>query len=159
MREGDACPHMYKLLSGFAELYIGYGTERETIVRILKKDDYFGEQGLLSDAPSIYTVVMHSDALILEITKEDLASYIKEHPQDVIRIMKNQAQALNIFRKNMELLLEDIETLVSDKTKAGEIEAFKEQIKTKRASSEFTKQILRGKDLRAYFEGEFDTKG
>ena len=158
MREGEIYPHMYKILSGFAEVYLGYGTERETIVRILKKGDFFGETGILTGSASIYTVVMHSDALLLEISREDLAEYIKEHPQDIIRIMKNQAESLNVFRKNMELLMNDLEVMVSERAKEGELEEFKERVKSRGTAEEFTKQLLRGKDLKAYFTGEYDSR-
>ena len=73
IQEGESNMDMYKIISGHAEIYTGYGTEYESILAIKSKDDYFGEMGLFTGGkPAVYTVVAYSDLLLMRITEADI---------------------------------------------------------------------------------------
>ncbi len=61
IREGETNPDMYKIVQGNAELYTGYGTDKELLLGIIGPQSCFGEFGMLIGAPSIYTVAAYSD--------------------------------------------------------------------------------------------------
>ena len=71
VREGSNTD-MYKIISGHAEVYVGFGTKQEALIRIIGPQSCFGEIGMLLDKPSIYTVRAYSDILALRIRKEDM---------------------------------------------------------------------------------------
>ena len=110
VREGEANMDMYKIVSGNAEIYSGYGTENETILGIKSKGDYFGEMGLLTGGkPAIYTVVAYSDMVLLRITEADIDEYILKNHTDVYRIMQNMAESMYALKYGMDMYVRDLE--------------------------------------------------
>ncbi|MBE5826592.1 MAG: cyclic nucleotide-binding domain-containing protein [Butyrivibrio sp.] len=110
IKEGEANMDMYKIISGNAELYIGYGTENEAILGIKSKDDYFGEMGLLSGGkPSIYTVVAYSEMLLMRVTEADIDEFILKNHSDVYRIMRHMAESMYGFKYGMDMYIKDLE--------------------------------------------------
>ena len=47
----------------------------------LTAGDYFGEMGLLGNAPRNATITAADDTKLLELTKSDLSELSKEHPR------------------------------------------------------------------------------
>ena len=109
LREGEKNMDMYKSVTGNVEVYSGYGTEKETILSIKSKGDFFGEMGLFTDGkPAIYTVVAYSDVLINRITAADIDEFILNNHVDVYRIMKNMAESMYKLKYSMDLYVEDL---------------------------------------------------
>ena len=106
--EGTRNHEMYKILRGNVEIYVGYGTDRETLVGILGVQDCFGEFGVLLHAPSIYTVVAFSDLDILRINEGDMGDFIKENHHTIMGIMRNMAKTMNIMKTQIELLMDEM---------------------------------------------------
>ena len=106
--EGTRNHEMYKILRGNVEIYVGYGTDRETLVGILGAQDCFGEFGVLLHAPSIYTVVAFSDLDILRINEGDMGDFIKENHHTIMGIMRNMAKTMNIMKTQIELLMDEM---------------------------------------------------
>lgn len=109
LREGECNTTMFKILSGHAELYVGYGTPRESFIGIIGEQACFGEFGLLLGKPSIYTVIAYSDILALSINENDLDGFIKSNYASVIGIMRNMANSMLAMRVQSELLMEELE--------------------------------------------------
>ena len=107
LKEGEANMDMYKIVSGHVEVYAGYGTESETILGIMSKGSYFGELGLLTQKPAIYTIVAFSDLLLNRITMEEIDDYIANNHHDIFAIMKNMADTMYNLKFNIDLLLND----------------------------------------------------
>ena len=137
VQEGEMSLDMYKLVSGKAEMYVGYGTERETFIGILSKGDYFGEMGLLARRPAIYTIVMYSDGLLLRITPQDIVDYIKNNERDILSIMVHMANSMYNLKTNIDLLTEDINEMIHEKKNEEEIKALQERIRASRLTKEF----------------------
>ena len=138
VQEGEVNMDMYKLVSGKAEVYVGYGTDKETLVGILSENSYFGEIGFLSSKPAIYTIVMYSDGLLLRITAQDFVGYIQTNPKDIVAIMRHMADTMYTLKKNIELLSNDLLTMTEEKKTAEELEAWKQKVK----ASRITKDML-----------------
>ena len=138
LRENEIDSRMYKVVSGKMEVYIGYGTDRETIIGILSEGAYFGELGVLTDSASIYTVVAYCDSLILEIKKDEIENYASLNYRDLLSIMTNMAASLIEFKKNIEMLTDDIAHLLEDRENAEKTMELKNRIR----NSDITRMMV-----------------
>ncbi len=110
LTEGESNIDMYKIIKGHAEVYMGYETERETLVSIIGPQDCFGQFGMLLERPALYTVIAYSDVVVLRIKKDELDDFIRDNHKTVMDIMKNMAETVVTMRSQVELLLDDIKT-------------------------------------------------
>ena len=108
IREGCVYSEMYKILSGSVAVYMKYGERDEYLIGIYSKSRCFGEMNVLSEQPSIYTVVAYDDVLLMRIEKESLEEFIRNHPRNAIDIMQNMVHTFIVMQKNIDLLLNDI---------------------------------------------------
>ena len=108
LSEGEVNLDMYKIVKGFAEVYMGYGTENEEIVSIIDEGSCFGEFGLLLKKPSIYTVVAFSDVYALRVTEGEMGDFVQNNHKYIIDIMKNMAENMEVMHMQIELLMEEI---------------------------------------------------
>ena len=106
--EGELNLDMYKIVSGHAEVYMGYGTERETLIGIIGPQSCFGEFGMLLEKPAIYTVVAYSDILLMRITKDEMGDFVQQNHRNIINIMENMAQTMLTMRAQIDLLINDL---------------------------------------------------
>ena len=139
LREGDTDTNLYKVLSGNVEVYSGFGTDRENILGILSKGDYFGEMGLLTGAPAIYTVIAYNNPLVLSVEKDDLLSYVKQNYSDLIAIMENMARSMLNMKKNIDLLTNDAAFLLKDRQDTKKAQELKQRI----TESDIRKAMIR----------------
>ena len=108
LKEGEVNLDMYKIIKGNAELYTGYGTDKEVLLGIIGPQSCFGEFGLLMQAPSIYTVVAFSDVFALRVTSGEMGDFVQENHKNVLDIMRNMARTMMIMQQQIELLTEEI---------------------------------------------------
>ncbi len=139
LREGDTDTNLYKVLSGNVEVYSGFGTDRENILGILSEGDYFGEMGLLTGAPAIYTVIAYNNPLVLSVEKDDLFSYVKQNYRDLIAIMENMARSMLNMKKNIDLLTNDAAFLLKDREDTKKAQELKQRI----TESDIRKAMIR----------------
>ena len=109
IREGEINADMFKIISGHAEVYVGFGTTQETLIKIIGPQSCFGELGMLLGKPSIYTVRAYSDILVFKICKEDMYDFVSENQKNVIDIMRNMASTMMTMRYHIDLLIKEIE--------------------------------------------------
>ena len=109
LAEGELSSDMYKILDGHAEVYINYGTQRETLIGIIGPQACFGEFGLLLNKPAIYTVIAYSEILLIRITADELGDFVTQNQKSIIDIMKNMSRTMLTMRTQMDLLLNDLE--------------------------------------------------
>lgn len=107
-KEGETYQEMYKILSGSVALYNRYGEKDEFLIGIYSKPKCFGELGILSDQPSLYTVVAYDEVLAMRITKDSLEEFVRNNPRNAIDIMRNMTHTVKVMQKNIDLLLDDI---------------------------------------------------
>ena len=139
LREGDTDTNLYKVLSGNVEVYSGFGTDRENILGILSEGDYFGEMGLLTGAPAIYTVIAYNNPLVLSVEKDNLLSYVKQNYSDLIAIMENMARSMLNMKKNIDLLTNDAAFLLKDRNDTKKAQELKQRI----TESDIRKAMIR----------------
>ncbi len=108
LTEGEHNLDMYKIVKGHAEVYMGYGTDRETLIGIIGPQSCFGEFGMLLEKPAIYTVVAYSDILLMRITKDEMGDFVQQNHRNIINIMENMAQTMLTMRAQIDLLINDL---------------------------------------------------
>ena len=108
LKEGETYQEMYKVVHGSVAVYIRYGQKDEHLIGVYSKSKCFGEVNVLSDQPSIYTVVAYGDVLLMRITKDSLEEFIRKNPRNAIDIMQNMVHTNMLMQKNIDLLLDDI---------------------------------------------------
>ena len=109
LQEGEVSLDMYKILSGHVEVYAGYQTQKETLIRILGPGECFGEYGLLLQKPAIYTVVAYSEVTLFRIVEGELGDFVQQNHKNIIDIMKNMARTMMTMRCQLDLLIDDLE--------------------------------------------------
>ena len=108
LAEGEVNLDMYKIISGHAEVYMGYGTETETLIGIIGPNSCFGEFGLLLNKPAIYTVIAYSEVLLMRITKGEMGDFIQQNHKSVMDIMQNMAHTMMTMRTQIDMLINDL---------------------------------------------------
>ena len=108
LKEGEYNLDMYKILKGHAELYTGYGTDKEVLLGIIGPQSCFGEFGLLLKAPAIYTVVAYSDIYAMRITEGDMGDFVRENHKNIIDIMRNMSRMMMVMQQQIEMLTEEV---------------------------------------------------
>ena len=108
LSEGENNLDMYKILKGHAELYTGYGTDKEVLLGIIGPQSCFGEFGLLLKAPAIYTVVAYSDIYAMRITEGDMGDFVRENHKNIIDIMRNMSRMMMVMQQQIEMLTEEV---------------------------------------------------
>lgn len=110
IREGEINDFIYKIIKGNAEVYVGYGTEQETLIGIIGKQACFGEFGLLLHEPSVYTVIAYSEVYTLKISENEMENFIIENHSNVLDIMRNMAHTMMAMRTQIKMLIQEIES-------------------------------------------------
>ena len=108
LAEGEVNLDMYKIISGHAEVYMGYGTETETLIGIIGPNSCFGEFGLLLNKPAIYTVIAYSEVLLMRITKGEMGDFIQQNHKSIMDIMQNMARTMMTMRAQIDMLINDL---------------------------------------------------
>ena len=65
-KEGETGECMYEIHGGTVGIYTGYGTPEEKKLTILDSSDFFGEMGMLDNAPRSATAVVLEDKTEVE---------------------------------------------------------------------------------------------
>ncbi len=101
LSEGETNLDMYKIMSGHVEMYTGYGTENEVLIGMLGPGACFGEFGLLTGKPAIYTIITYDTTRILRITEELMSDFMMNNQDSVLQIMRNMAN--NMLRMQHQI--------------------------------------------------------
>lgn len=108
LNEGENNLDMYKLLSGHVEMYTGYGTENEVLLGLLGPGSCFGEFGLLTGKPAIYTIITYDNAKILRVTEEMMSEFMIDNQDSVMQIMRNMANNMLRMQHQITQLCEEL---------------------------------------------------
>ncbi len=108
LREGEVCLDMFKIIQGRAEMYVGYGTDKEVLIGIIGPGACFGELGLLMQAPAIYTIVAYTDIYAIRVTEGRIGDFIQENHSSILQIMKNMAATMVIMQRQILELGEEL---------------------------------------------------
>lgn len=111
--EGMQHDVMYKILSGSVTLYFHYQEDDEYLIGILSKGHSFGEYGLLTKQPEIYTIVANEDTAVMEISEAEFDDFLLNNHGNVLDIVNNMARTLSIMRMNFSMMMDELSELVN----------------------------------------------
>ena len=117
LREGEINLDMYKIVSGHVEMYTGYGTPNEVLIGLLGPDTCFGEFGILTGQPAIYTIITYSKTKILRVTEGLMGDFIQENKDDILQIMRNMATNMTRMQHQINQLSRELEEVTENRTK------------------------------------------
>ncbi len=108
LKEGETNLDMYKILSGHVEMYTGYGTDKEVLIGVLGPGTCFGEFGILTGKPAIYTIIAYSKLRIYRITQELMQDFMRDNQDSILQIMKNMAGNMMRMQHQINQLCEEL---------------------------------------------------
>lgn len=117
LREGEINLDMYKIVSGHVEMYTGYGTPNEVLIGLLGPGTCFGEFGILTGQPAIYTIITYSKTKILRVTEGLMDDFIQENKDDILQIMRNMATNMTRMQHQINQLSRELEEVTENRTK------------------------------------------
>ena len=111
-RQGDFAHGMYDIISGSVGIYVGYGTEHEVELNVLKAGDYLGEMGMIEVYPRSATAVALEDGTELrEIGDAEFNDYFKAQPERLLAIMRQLSQRLRDRTADYEAACKVLESM------------------------------------------------
>lgn len=116
LREGEINLDMYKIVSGHVEMYTGYGTPNEVLIGLLGPGTCFGEFGILTGQPAIYTIITYSNTKILRVTEGLMGDFIQENKDDILQIMRNMATNMTRMQHQINQLSRELEEVTENRT-------------------------------------------
>ncbi len=119
-REGGEGDSFYVIVSGRFEVSISSG-DKKKVLAYLRRGDYFGEMSLLTNQPHSATLRALSDALILELKKDDFKKTIEHNATLSLEISKKLSSRVKGGEPRSKLLLKsDIISIYSTRYKSGQ---------------------------------------
>jgi CRP/FNR family transcriptional regulator, cyclic AMP receptor protein len=109
MASGDATDSLYIVLSGRLKVMMSDAEGKEVILSILGSGEFFGEMGLIDDAPRSASVVAIEPCELLCITKRDFKKCLAENFEMAMAVMRGLVRRLReADRKIGSLALLDV---------------------------------------------------
>ena len=99
-REGGTSDYAYIVESGSFKVSKTFEDGKTRVVSILKKNDMFGEMGVIEKLPRSATVTAMEDGRVTLLSKDDFELLAENHPQALMPIMKLLSSRL---RKTLRL--------------------------------------------------------
>ncbi len=120
-RAGDEANCMYDVHWGSVGIYANYGTKQEKLLKKLTGNEYFGQMGLVDNAPrSATAVALENDTMLEVITGETLSSYIKERPAKVLAIMQSMSSRIRELNRDYLEVCKTVSKAVSLESSGSE---------------------------------------
>ena len=109
MAEGDPTDSLYIVLSGRLKVMMSDADGKEVILNILGPGEFFGEMGLIDDAPRSASVVTLEPCELLAISKRDFKRCLAENFEITMALMRGLVRRLrDADRKIGSLALLDV---------------------------------------------------
>jgi len=104
-RQGDLGDTMYIIQSGAVEI-CQLQDDREVVLALLERGDFFGEMALIDERPRSATVTAIQPTRLLPLTKTSLLKRIRQDPGVAFHLLKSLShridQATNLLRNRVE---------------------------------------------------------
>jgi len=156
---GDVTDSLYVVISGRLKVMISDDEGREVILAILGPNEFFGEMGLIDDAPRSASVVTIEACEVLALAKRDFKKCLEENFEMAMAVMRGVVKRLreadqkigslalmDVYGRVARLLLEVAETIDGQKVVTKKL-AKQDIAKMIGASREMVSRVM--KDLQA----------
>jgi CRP/FNR family cyclic AMP-dependent transcriptional regulator len=164
MASGDATDSLYIVLSGRLKVMMSDAEGKEVILSILGPGEFFGEMGLIDDAPRSASVVSIEPCELLSIAKRDFKKCLAENFEMAQAVMRGLVRRLrdadrkigslallDVYGRVARLLLDMAETVDGEKIVTKRLP--KQDIaKMIGASREMVSRVMKDLQMGGYIE-------
>ena len=100
-KKGDPGDCMYEVDMGRVGIFTYYGTPKQRLLTEYFPDQYFGEMGLLDQAPrSATAVALEDETFVSQVTEKGFEEFFQKNPMRVLMIMQQLSH--NLRRRTNE---------------------------------------------------------
>jgi uncharacterized membrane protein len=92
--QGDRGMEMFIIASGHVNIHLPGEQSRRVSLKDISVGEYFGELALFDDKPRSASALATTDALLLELSRETLSSYLERRPRAAMSILRTMADRL-----------------------------------------------------------------
>lgn len=92
--QGDAGSAMYIVAHGHVNIHLPGENSRRVSLKDVARGEYFGELALFDDKPRSASALATTDALLLELSRDTLSSYLERRPRAATAILRTMAERL-----------------------------------------------------------------
>lgn len=123
VKEGDIGDSFFRLIEGKASVYADWDKKDQEPFRIalLETGEYFGEMAIIEAYPRNATIVAVGNVRVIEIPKDDLTTYFRENPDQILVLMKhlgNRIKAMTNDYNEAKVLLKEVRDAEASKKKS-----------------------------------------
>jgi len=161
---GEMTDSLYIVISGRLKVMMSDDEGREVILAILNPNEFFGEMGLLDDAPRSASVVALEPCELLVLSKRDFKKCLEDNFELALTMMRGLVKRLreadkkigslalmDVYGRVARLLLEMSETVNSEKIVTKKL-AKQDIAKMIGASREMVSRVMKDLQLSGYIE-------
>jgi uncharacterized membrane protein len=94
MDQGDAGTAMYIVASGHVNIFLPGEASRRVSLKDVARGEYFGELALFDDQPRSASALATTAAVLLELNRETLSSYLSQRPHAAMTLLRVMAGRL-----------------------------------------------------------------
>jgi uncharacterized membrane protein len=92
--QGDKGTEMYIVAQGHVNIHLPGENSRRVSLKDISVGEYFGELALFDDKPRSASALATTDALLLELSRETLSTYLERRPRAAMAILRTMAERL-----------------------------------------------------------------
>lgn len=161
LKAGDPTDSLFIVLAGRTKVQMADEDGKEVILNVLGPGDFFGEMGLLEDAPRAASVVTTEPSEFLSVTKDDFNALLKDNYEMAMVIMRGLVKRLREADRKIEsLALLDVygrvaRVLLEFSTDVGG----KKVIKSKLPRQDIAKMIGASREMVSRVMKDLETEG
>jgi CRP/FNR family transcriptional regulator, cyclic AMP receptor protein len=92
--QGDAGSEMYIVARGHVNIHLPGDGSRRVSLKDITRGEYFGELALFDDKPRSASALATTDAVLLELSRGTLSTYLERRPRAAMAILRTMAERL-----------------------------------------------------------------
>ena len=92
--QGDAGAEMYIVAKGHVNIHLPGENSRRVSLKDISVGEYFGELALFDDKPRSASALATTDAVLLELNRDTLSTYLEGRPRAAMAILRTMAERL-----------------------------------------------------------------
>jgi CRP/FNR family cyclic AMP-dependent transcriptional regulator len=92
--QGDAGGEMYIVARGHVNIHLPGDGSRRVSLKDITRGEYFGELALFDDKPRSASALATTDAVLFELSRATLSTYLERRPRAAMAILRTMAERL-----------------------------------------------------------------
>jgi len=92
--QGDSGDAMYIVADGDVNIHLPGEASRRVSLKDISRGEYFGELALFDDKPRSASALATTNAVLLELSRETLATYLQKRPAAAMAILRTMSERL-----------------------------------------------------------------